>query len=411
MTSPRTCCIFWTPTPPRARRILSATTLNRSAAGRRGDAAARQKEVPATSDGPQFKIVPKGLVRLRRARRRLFLELLPGPRDRDGLPDALRYWKTRIEESDPDKTFRVGLIYGPSGCGKSSLIKAGLLPRLTARIAHVYIEATASETRARLLRGIRRQFPDIPSEPGLAASLARLRQSRELLAGKKLLIVLDQFEQWLFAHNAEQESELVTALRQCDGEHVQTICLVRDDFWMAATRFMKELEIDLVPDENVARCRPLRSQARPQGAGGLWRRLRAPAAESDKLTAEQNAFLDQAIGELARDGRIVPVRLALFAEMIKGQAWTPATLRRAGGTKGVGVRFLEETFSSERSNPGHHYHQKAAESVLKSLLPEPDSDIKGRMRSIDELRNVSGYAERAGRICGRVCDSRQRLFA
>ena len=46
------------------------------------------------------------------------------------LPDALRYWKIRVEESDPDKTFRVGLIYGPSGCGKSSLIKAGLLPRL-----------------------------------------------------------------------------------------------------------------------------------------------------------------------------------------------------------------------------------------------------------------------------------------
>ena len=56
-----------------------------------------------------------------------FLELLPGPRDRDGLPDSIRFWKTHIETTDPEKTFRVGLIYGPSGCGKSSLVKAGLL--------------------------------------------------------------------------------------------------------------------------------------------------------------------------------------------------------------------------------------------------------------------------------------------
>ena len=61
-----------------------------------------------------------------------FLELLPGPRDREGLPESIRFWKTRIEETDPDNTFSVGLIYGPSGCGKSSLVKAGLLPRLVA---------------------------------------------------------------------------------------------------------------------------------------------------------------------------------------------------------------------------------------------------------------------------------------
>jgi hypothetical protein len=50
-----------------------------------------------------------------------FLDLLPGPRERDGLPQTIRFWKTRIEETDTEQTFRVGLIYGPSGCGKSSL--------------------------------------------------------------------------------------------------------------------------------------------------------------------------------------------------------------------------------------------------------------------------------------------------
>ncbi len=56
--------------------------------------------------------------------------------------------ETRLEETDPDSTFTVGLIYGPSGCGKSSLVKAGLLPRLADRVIAVYVEATADQTEA-----------------------------------------------------------------------------------------------------------------------------------------------------------------------------------------------------------------------------------------------------------------------
>jgi serine/threonine protein kinase len=57
-----------------------------------------------------------------------FLELFPGPRDRGGLPESIRFWKSRVEQIVPDETFRVGLIYGPSGCGKSSPVKAGSCP-------------------------------------------------------------------------------------------------------------------------------------------------------------------------------------------------------------------------------------------------------------------------------------------
>ena len=84
----------------------------------------------ASDSQPPLKIVPKGLRSFDAHDADFFLELLPGPRDREGLPDSIRFWKTRIEETDADNTFAVGLIYGPSGCGKSSLVKAGLLPRL-----------------------------------------------------------------------------------------------------------------------------------------------------------------------------------------------------------------------------------------------------------------------------------------
>ena len=64
--------------------------------------------------------------------------------------------------------------------------------------------------------------------------------------------------------------------------------------------------------------------------------------ESQPLHATQKAFLAQAVEELTEDGHVVCVRLALFAEMLKGKPWEPSTLQRTGGTEGVGVTFLED---------------------------------------------------------------------
>src|SRR5207244_797075 len=85
------------------------------------------------------KIVSKGLRSFDAHDASFFLELLPGPRGPDGLPESIRFWKARIEETDPDKTFRVGVLYGPSGCGKSSLMKAGILPQLADAVIPVYV--------------------------------------------------------------------------------------------------------------------------------------------------------------------------------------------------------------------------------------------------------------------------------
>ena len=97
---------------------------------------------------------------------------------------------------------------------------------------------------------------------------------------------------------------------------------------------------------------------------------------------------------LAHGGKVISVRLALFAEMVKGKPWTPATLKEVGGTQGVGVTFLDETFSATTAPPEHRLHQKAAQAILKALLPQSGTDIKGQMRSEAELREASGYASR-----------------
>jgi len=195
----------------------------------------------------------------------------------------------------------------------------------------VYIEATGEDTETRLLKGLRRQLPDLPSNLSLIESLAALRRGRHLEPGQKVLLVLDQFEQWLHAKRNEENTELVQALRQCDGGRLQAIVMVRDDFWLAVSRFMQALEIRVVEGEN-SRLVDLfdpRHARKVLGAFG-----RAFGALPDKeLSKNQDAFLDQAVAGLAEDGKIISVRLALFADMVKGKPWTSATLKEVGAPK------------------------------------------------------------------------------
>src|SRR5262249_21064954 len=55
---------------------------------------------------------------------------------------------------------------------------------------------------------------------------------------------------------------------------------------------------------------------------------------------------------------------------------------------------LEETFGASTAPPEHRLHQRAAQAVLKALLPRSGTDIKGQMRPEAELREASGYAGR-----------------
>ena len=143
-------------------------------------------------------VVPKGLRSFDRYDSDFFLQLLPGPRDRHGLPESIRFWKSRIEGTHATESFQVGLIYGPSGCGKSSLVKAGLLPRLSQRVLPIYVEATPDSTELRLQKSIARRIPDLPNVDTLPELFQLLREGRK--SNDKVLVVIDQFEQWLHAH-------------------------------------------------------------------------------------------------------------------------------------------------------------------------------------------------------------------
>ncbi|NQT16912.1 MAG: SUMF1/EgtB/PvdO family nonheme iron enzyme [Planctomycetes bacterium] len=163
---------------------------------------------------------------------------------------------------------------------------------------------------------------------------------------------------------------------------------------MAVSRFMKDLETHILEGHNFATVDLFdvdHARIVLTRFGKAFGRL---PVEPGGLSDAETEFLSRAAAGLAEDGKVVSVRLALFAEMVRDKPWRPATLEAVGGTKGVGFNFLEETFSSREANPEHRIHQEAAREVLKALLPEVGTDIKGHMRPQEELLEASGYGSR-----------------
>jgi hypothetical protein len=313
------------------------------------------------------------------------------------LPESLRFWKQRIESTDENLAFRVGVLYGPSGCGKSSLVRAGLLPRCAPHVTMLYHEARDSGNAAGLGRALRLKFPQLDEEdPSPAALLHQLRKGGQLEVGAKLLVVIDQSEQWLRASEVTGSDEgiaLLNTLRQCDGTRVQVLMLVRDDFWRGISRVLADADVEL--DNNNS---ALVDLFEPRHAEGVLEKFgRAygclPSTIGTELSKGAREFIRQSVQSLEENRRISPVRLALFADMFRTRDWTVEALKSVGGVGGVAVTFLEESFRGPAARGPQRVHEKAARQVLPLLVPET-GDVRGPACPQSAMLEASGYSDR-----------------
>ena len=335
------------------------------------------------------RVVPRGLRAFDRGDAEFFLELLPGVRDAAGLPPAVAFWKPRIEDTGGERCFRVGLLYGASGCGKSSLVAAGLLPNLSPGVNASLIDAGVGDAVGQIARSIHRQFPRLDGEPDLVKLLGRIREGEGPPLGSKLLLVIDQFEQHLHAHG-DGDHELLRALRQCDGGRVQALLMVRSEYWIGVSRFLEKLEVDLDTGGNAALVDLFEPSHGRRVLEKFGRAYRVLPPLGEPLERSQERFLDRAIEQLTEDGKIYPIRLAIFAEMVKEHEWNAAALKDLGGVEGIGVRFLEESLGDRRAERVGGRVEKAAQGVLQSLLPSGDLEIRGVSRTWGELAEAAG---------------------
>ncbi|MCU1376975.1 MAG: serine/threonine protein kinase, partial [Actinomycetia bacterium] len=190
----------------------------------------------------------------------------------------------------------------------------------------------------------------------------------------------------------DQRRSLEEALRQCDGHRVQVLLLVRDEFWMDLTRFLWALEVRLVEGGNSAAVDLFDLDHARRVLLALGRAHRRLALPPHELSTDHEAFLDQALAGLARDDRVVCVRLVLLAELLRAKPWVPETLHTLGGVERIGVMILDEAFSAASADPRNRAHRRAAREVLARLVPARGVAIKGHMIARERLLEASGYA-------------------
>ncbi len=376
---------------------------------------ARKSEArePTGSKETLIRIVPKGLRSFDFRDAEFFLQMLPGPRDRDGIPEVIRFWRSRIEPNPQETSPPVGVLYGPSGCGKSSLVRAGIMPRLSSHVNALYVEATAMDTEQAIVDLLSQQT-DIPA-------LSQHRSAGEQLvhaftwmrrnAQRKTVIFIDQFEQWLFTHSDLEKQSLTLALRQCDGVNLQCIVMVRDDFWMGLTRLMQSLDFTIAEHQN-AMAVDLFDKRHAKNVLAMFGAAYGRLSENpEKISAAEHRFLDSAINYLSMDGRVVSVQLALLAEILKSRPWNNREISFEDGGLGLGVRFLEDTFDSDTAQRRHSIHAEGASRLLRRLLPESVSRIKGVLHSERELMEACGYGDKnAFRELIRILDNELHLI-
>ncbi len=320
-----------------------------------------------------------------------FLKLLPGPLTPSGLPRSIQFWKDRIESFNPEVICSPAVLFGPLGSGKTSYVKRGLIPSLSSRVTPVFITASATGTEEALLRSIRLHFPEVGEGASLVESISRLHDHLLRNRNIQVILIIDQFERWLQAHNPNPLHDLVRVLKRCDGQFLKSLLVVQDNFWLALNRLLHETGTPMREGQNLSMIDLFdRNHARE-----VLQRIgmaRGFLPSDGNLKESQKQFIYLAVDELEENGYVTPARLMLLVESMQELAWSPFNLKKLGGLKGLGLRILEGAFSIESINPRAR-HQRAAIQVLQSLIPLPSAiqDQSTQLRSVEELKTASGY--------------------
>lgn len=377
----------------------------------------------------QFRVRSRGLESYDERDHAFFLQLLPGDVEPNGLPSTVNFWlerlgleslrtTTAITPRSPDVDFRtstplehgprrnhptarlsgfsVGIIHGSSGCGKSSFVKAGLLPLIPAqKMDWIYVEAMggADSIEKQLLQELRRRYPLMPHDILLPDAFRSIREGQ--FNSPRLLIVIDQFEQWLDQNAGATSTRLAEALRQCASPNLHALLVVREEFWTSLNEFFtEELGIPLDTrknDQTLSLFSSKHAKTVLAFFGNSWGTIPNMDANSQQAADD---FLEAAVTDLARlgRGRVAPIQLAVFAEMFRESKWSTQELQSRGGAAGVVKSFLNDYFAAPGTPEKRARHRAAAQLLLEELLPPENSNIRGQMRAARELRQICGYS-------------------
>lgn len=323
----------------------------------------------------QRAIAPRGLQPYTCDDAESYWQLLPGQRNAKGEPDRVRWWLDRLQDGNGIAR-NVLVLYGPSGSGKSSLLGAGVIPFAdSSRTRCVEIDTSELSESKSLSQQLAAWLSELPGNGSLAEQFASVRNSGDAKnETRRTVIVFDQFEQIFRAGFEESREELFRAMRQADGERLQFVLVVRDEFWSAISDWMRRLESPLRDGRNAMALGKF-NRSHAMQVMRVWAEALSVSVKDD--------FVAKAVDSVADGERVVPVRLALLARILGEEDWTDQQLNQISSHSSPSGYYLDSVLGDLAPSAQRKLVQPAKE-ILRSLTPA-SGQIRGPSKSKQEL--------------------------
>jgi WD40 repeat protein len=278
--------------------------------------------------------------------------------------------------------FRFGYLSGEAGCGKTSLLRAGVVPQAESQgWVVVYVPRTSDNPRTTLLQALEKQFPNAAGEGegrSLRATLTATVRSQKI---PRLLVVFDQFEEFLIANPTRADRiPFLTDIGECYAAAGLPIAFL----FSLRKEFVEDLQ-DFTPGVP----QPLDSRFR--GSLRNWDRDTALRVLNAAAAHDQVGFADtlkeQLVADLLRDGQVRPVELQVVATRLQDEGiYDVPRYRAAGGARGILAAYVKEAI--EPLGPGTpELTRQITRHLLRALCAENRDVRRPKGLQLAELRD------------------------
>ena len=269
------------------------------------------------------------------------------------------------------------LVVGPSGCGKSSLVRAGLLPVMAAEPGWATLPTFLPGMQP--VGALAREVAGLARRCGLGWSVAEIRGRLEeggfaeladelLLSSpggrsRRLLVVVDQFEELLTQTGSAERARFAHLLSPALAGPVQVVATLRPEF---LDQLLADRDLAALPTR-VHTLRPLRREALRSVIEGPAN-LAAIAVEEDLVA---RLITDTDSGEALP---LLAYTLAQLADGIgRGGQLSARRYEQLGGVQGALARQAEAALADATTTGG-----RGRDQVVKELLRLVAVDEQGR---------------------------------
>ncbi|MGF1567382.1 MAG: hypothetical protein ACFCVD_04825 [Nodosilinea sp.] len=333
-----------------------------------------------------------------------------GPEDAEIFCQLQRQGSLReCAESVTSPNYKFGILMGESGCGKTSFLQAGLWPRLredTCSHRGILVRFSDQEPIETIRKALADQL-EIPLEwlgiplssplageetgggsvnenSGASPFLLMLQQA-VATAGKPIVLLCDQFEQFFVHYKRKEDRETfvqaLTAWYKTPAlNNVKLLVAIRADLLHELYALHTALEYTLGPQDLTK----LEKFSPAEAA-----KILGIIAQTENLAFDPRFVQELAAQELASadEGTISPVDLQILAWMIERQtsddlrAFNRKAFQKFGGVEGLLTRFLDRTLAA-RVLPNQR--QAAVKTLL--ALTDLDQQVRAGVLNLAELQ-------------------------